>query len=36
MIQAADSDEDANRNVKPKSHKNSSGVIYSIWKKEGF
>lgn len=35
MIQAADSDEDANGNGKPKSRKTISGVIYSIWKKEG-
>lgn len=35
MIQAADPDEDANGNGKTKSRKTISGVIYSIWKKEG-
>lgn len=35
MIQAADSSDDASEKARQKSRKTLSGVLYSIWKKEG-
>ncbi|XP_057992695.1 peroxisomal adenine nucleotide carrier 1 isoform X2 [Hevea brasiliensis] len=35
MLQAADSDENGNGEVKPKTKKTISGAMYAIWKREG-